>query len=112
MISCAISRGRYLPSAPCAKLRWTAPDARAAEADVKAIRDVHLAVTSTDVHTVTEAVSRRLKEHRKQQKISLDELSRRAGVSKGMLVEIEKGAAQKRFLMLLPILNLLSLYYT
>ena len=27
------------------------------------------------------------------QKLSLDELSRRAGVSKGMLVEIEKGSA-------------------
>lgn len=46
-----------------------------------------------DVQTVSEAVSRRIKQHRKSQKISLDELSRRAGVSKGMLVEIEKGAA-------------------
>ena len=31
MISSAISRGRYLPSAPCAKRRCTAVEARAAE---------------------------------------------------------------------------------
>ncbi|EZH82156.1 helix-turn-helix domain-containing protein, partial [Aeromonas hydrophila] len=46
-----------------------------------------------DVGHVTAAVSRRLKEYRQQGRLSLDELSRRAGVSKGMLVEIEKGAA-------------------
>ncbi|MDU6409374.1 MAG: helix-turn-helix domain-containing protein [Yersiniaceae bacterium] len=46
-----------------------------------------------DVQQVSEAVSRRLKTHRKSRKLSLDELSRRAGVSKGMLVEIEKGSA-------------------
>ena len=46
-----------------------------------------------DVTTVNQAVSDRLKSWRKSQKLSLDELSRRAGVSKGMLVEIEKGAA-------------------
>ena len=39
--------------------------------------------------TVNEAVSQRIKLYRKQKKISLDELSRRAGVSKGALVEIE-----------------------
>ena len=41
------------------------------------------------VNTVNEAVSQRIKQYRKQKKISLDELSRRAGVSKGALVEIE-----------------------
>lgn len=41
------------------------------------------------VSTVNEAVSQRIKLYRKQKKISLDELSRRAGVSKGALVEIE-----------------------
>lgn len=46
-----------------------------------------------DVATVSQAVSDRIKSWRKSQKLSLDELSRRAGVSKGMLVEIEKGAA-------------------
>jgi hypothetical protein len=35
------------------------------------------------VNTVNEAVSQRIKLYRKQKKISLDELSRRAGVSKG-----------------------------
>lgn len=49
--------------------------------------------TGADVGHVTAAVSRRLKEYRQQGRLSLDELSRRAGVSKGMLVEIEKGAA-------------------
>lgn len=42
-----------------------------------------------DVSTVNEAVSLRIKQFRKQRKMSLDELSRRANVSKGMLVEIE-----------------------
>lgn len=46
-----------------------------------------------DVATVNQAVSDSIKSWRKSQKLSLDELSRRAGVSKGMLVEIEKGAA-------------------
>lgn len=41
------------------------------------------------VSAVNEAVSQRIKLYRKQKKISLDELSRRAGVSKGALVEIE-----------------------
>jgi transcriptional regulator with XRE-family HTH domain len=49
--------------------------------------------SGADVQTVSEAVATKLKEHRKRQKLSLDELSRRAGVSKGMLVEIEKGIA-------------------
>lgn len=42
-----------------------------------------------DVSTVNEAVSQRIKQYRKQKKMSLDELSRRANVSKGALVEIE-----------------------
>ncbi|MGP2471186.1 helix-turn-helix domain-containing protein [Yersinia sp. 2540 StPb PI] len=46
-----------------------------------------------DILSVSEAVSGRIKAFRKQKKLSLDELSRRASVSKGMLVEIEKGAA-------------------
>ncbi|MGX9866726.1 XRE family transcriptional regulator [Pseudomonas moraviensis] len=46
-----------------------------------------------DVQTVSAAVSRTLKQKRKQQSITLDELSRRSGVSKGMVVEIEKGSA-------------------
>ncbi|MBC3776786.1 XRE family transcriptional regulator [Pseudomonas sp. SWRI99] len=46
-----------------------------------------------DVQTVSAAVSRTLKQARKQQSITLDELSRRSGVSKGMVVEIEKGSA-------------------
>ncbi|KFX21178.1 helix-turn-helix transcriptional regulator [Pectobacterium betavasculorum] len=46
-------------------------------------------MTGADVSTVNEAVSHRIKQYRKQKKLSLDELSRRANVSKGMLVEIE-----------------------
>ncbi|MBJ8369762.1 helix-turn-helix domain-containing protein [Citrobacter cronae] len=42
-----------------------------------------------DVCTVNEAVSQRIKQYRKQKKMSLDELSRQANVSKGALVEIE-----------------------
>lgn len=43
----------------------------------------------SDVSSVNQAVSQRIKQYRKQKKLSLDELSRRANVSKGMLVEIE-----------------------
>lgn len=46
--------------------------------------------SGADVEFVSAALASKLKQHRKQQKLSLDELSRRAGVSKGMLVEIEK----------------------
>ncbi|HBH64234.1 MAG TPA: XRE family transcriptional regulator, partial [Erwinia persicina] len=46
-----------------------------------------------DVNSVSHALAARIKDFRKQQKFTLDELSRRAGVSKGMLVEIEKGTA-------------------
>lgn len=46
-----------------------------------------------DAGQVNGAVALRMKAFRQQQKLSYDELSRRAGVSKGMLVEIEKGAA-------------------
>lgn len=47
----------------------------------------------SDAERISAALSHRLKSFRQQQKLSLDELSRRAGVSKGMLVEIEKCAA-------------------
>lgn len=46
-----------------------------------------------DVALVSLAVANRIRNWRKEKKLSLDELSRWAGVSKGMLVEIEKGAA-------------------
>lgn len=49
--------------------------------------------SGADVETVSAAVAARIKAYRKERKLSLDELSRRAGVSKGMLVEIEKCAA-------------------
>jgi transcriptional regulator with XRE-family HTH domain len=52
-----------------------------------------LTEAGADVQAVSEAVAIRLREYRKQQKLTLDALSRRSGVSKGMLVEIEKGAA-------------------
>ncbi|XGI79526.1 helix-turn-helix domain-containing protein [Enterobacter hormaechei] len=49
--------------------------------------------SGADVVQVSLAVANRLRNWRKEKKLSLDELSRRASVSKGMLVEIEKGAA-------------------
>lgn len=45
--------------------------------------------TDADAARVNEAVSAHIKLYRNQKKMSLDELSRRSGVSKGMLVEIE-----------------------
>ena len=51
------------------------------------------AAPGADAQTVSLAVARALKQARKAQKITLDELSRRSGVSKGMVVEIEKCTA-------------------
>ncbi|MDI6957960.1 helix-turn-helix domain-containing protein [Pantoea sp. Pa-EAmG] len=45
--------------------------------------------TGADASRINEALSASLKQYRSQKKMSLDELSRLAGVSKGMLVEIE-----------------------
>lgn len=49
--------------------------------------------SGADVENVSAAVSQRIKSLRKDSGLSLDELSKRSGVSKGMLVEIEKGGA-------------------
>ncbi|MGM3190688.1 XRE family transcriptional regulator [Dickeya dadantii subsp. dieffenbachiae] len=65
--------------------------------------------SGADIQTVSEAVSRRIKAHRKKQKLSLDELSRRAGVSKGMLVEIEKCTANPSIAMLCKLAAALGL---
>ncbi|MGG7539549.1 helix-turn-helix domain-containing protein [Rhizobium sp. Nf11,1] len=46
-----------------------------------------------DVERVSATVSQNLKTFRRQSGLTLDELSRKSGVSKGMLVEIEKGTA-------------------
>lgn len=43
----------------------------------------------SDPSSISKAIATRLKHYRKQQKLSLDELSRKSTVSKGMLVEIE-----------------------
>lgn len=59
--------------------------------------------SGADVQRVSEAVAARIKAFRKQQKLSLDELSRRAGVSKGMLVEIEKCLANPSIALLCKI---------
>ncbi|MFS2222614.1 XRE family transcriptional regulator [Pantoea sp. B65] len=65
--------------------------------------------SGADIQIVSEAVSRSIKQQRKQQKLSLDELSRRAGVSKGMLVEVEKGAANPSIAILCKIAAALGL---
>ncbi|MGF6437466.1 MULTISPECIES: helix-turn-helix domain-containing protein [Kosakonia] len=59
--------------------------------------------SGADIQRVSEAVAARIKAFRKQQKLSLDELSRRAGVSKGMLVEIEKCLANPSIALLCKI---------
>jgi len=41
---------------------------------------------------VIETISRRIQARRRERRLSLDQLSARAGVSKGMLVQIERGA--------------------
>ncbi|WP_380178602.1 XRE family transcriptional regulator [Kalamiella sp. sgz302252] len=62
-----------------------------------------------DLDSVSAAVSRSIKTHRKAQKLSLDELARRAGVSKGMLVETEKGTANPSIAILCKIAAALGL---
>lgn len=53
-------------------------------------RKVNISTDPSDhVQQVSEAIAMRLREVRKKQKLSLDELARRSGVSKGMVVEIE-----------------------
>ena len=53
-------------------------------------KKVNIATTSgADVSTINQAVSQCIKLYRSQKKLSLDELSRLSGVSKGMLVDIE-----------------------
>ncbi|EFE96578.1 helix-turn-helix domain-containing protein [Serratia odorifera] len=62
-----------------------------------------------DMQHVSEAVSKSISDYRKGQKLSLDELARRAGVSKGMLVEIEKGSANPSIAILCKIAAALGL---
>lgn len=62
-----------------------------------------------DMQSVSEAVSFSIKNYRKSQKLSLDELSRRAGISKGMLVEVEKGTANPSIAILCKIAAALGL---
>ena len=50
-------------------------------------------MTGANIDTIAQALASKIKNNRKISKLSLDELSRRAGISKGMLVEIEKGSA-------------------
>ncbi|BDH46902.1 DNA-binding protein [Salmonella enterica subsp. enterica serovar Choleraesuis] len=59
--------------------------------------------SGADIERVSQAVSERIKAFRKQQKLSLDELSRRAGISKGMLVDIERCLANPSIAMLCKI---------
>ncbi|VDY65650.1 helix-turn-helix domain-containing protein [Shimwellia blattae] len=59
--------------------------------------------TGSDVERVNQAVAERIKTFRKNQKLSLDELSRRAGISKGMLVDIERCLANPSIAMLCKI---------
>lgn len=47
----------------------------------------------SDAQFVSQAVAKKIKAYRKRLKLSLDALSKRAGISKGMLVEVEKGEA-------------------
>ncbi len=65
--------------------------------------------SGADIERVSEAVSLRIKSTRKAQRLSLDELSKRAGVSKGMLVEIEKGSANPSIAILCKVAAALGL---
>ncbi len=49
--------------------------------------------SNSNAQYINQAVAVKIKEHRKQLKLSLDALAKKAGISKGMLVEVEKGTA-------------------
>lgn len=49
-------------------------------------------VAPVDDHVVLSAISGRIRARRRERHLSLDQLSVRSGVSKGMLVQIERGA--------------------
>ncbi|MDF7658869.1 helix-turn-helix domain-containing protein [Erwiniaceae bacterium L1_54_6] len=65
--------------------------------------------TGSSIDHVSAAVSLRVKTQRREQKLSLDELARRSGVSKGMLVEIEKGSANPSIAILCKVAAALGL---
>jgi len=65
--------------------------------------------TDADAARVNEAVSAQVKLYRRQHKMSLDELSRRSGVSKGMLVEIEGCRANPSIALLCRLASAMSL---
>lgn len=63
-------------------------------------KKVNILTGGTDAQLVNQAVAVKIKEHRKRLKLSLDALSKKAGISKGMLVEVEKGTANPSILIL------------
>ncbi|EPH6761131.1 helix-turn-helix domain-containing protein [Cronobacter dublinensis] len=62
-----------------------------------------------DADSLSLALAKRLKTWRKENKVTLDALSQRAGVSKGMLVELEKAAANPSIAILCKIAAALGL---
>ncbi|ELY5928863.1 helix-turn-helix domain-containing protein [Cronobacter turicensis] len=62
-----------------------------------------------DIDSLSVALAQRLKSWRKEHNVTLDTLSRRAGVSKGMLVELEKAAANPSIAILCKIAAALGL---
>nr|EJQ1335405.1 helix-turn-helix transcriptional regulator [Cronobacter sakazakii] len=62
-----------------------------------------------DVDSLSVALAQKLKAWRKEHKVTLDALSQRAGVSKGMLVELEKAAANPSIAILCKVAAALGL---
>ncbi|EPS0644028.1 helix-turn-helix domain-containing protein [Cronobacter malonaticus] len=62
-----------------------------------------------DVDSLSVALAQKLKSWRKEHKVTLDALSQRAGVSKGMLVELEKAAANPSIAILCKVAAALGL---
>ncbi|ELY3466470.1 helix-turn-helix domain-containing protein [Cronobacter universalis] len=62
-----------------------------------------------DADSLSVALAQRLKSWRKEHNVTLDALSRRAGVSKGMLVELEKAAANPSIAILCKIAGALGI---
>ncbi|EOC1288736.1 helix-turn-helix transcriptional regulator [Cronobacter muytjensii] len=65
--------------------------------------------SGADADSLSLALAQRLKAWRKAHKVTLDALSQRAGVSKGMLVELEKAAANPSIAILCKIAAALGL---
>lgn len=65
--------------------------------------------TKDDMEAISSAVAEKVKKYRKANKVSFDELSKRAGISKGLVVDLEKGTANPSIATLCKVSNAMNI---